>query len=210
MSQSKSVTLHLSSIEMQCSAHERAALITRLRDSATILKTPLAEAYRHRQWIVAGPGDALIEVSDQNGVAQFCVAPETIEGGSLFEGLGHDQHLLLELLYRDADNYKTSSLQAIAGPLSWEEVSIVLTALMSDDEGFIPCQFGLDDIQDQMLTSPDFSEEGSDGYLHEIADIRIVAAKENHGAVSGATALEAARRALTGGHDFLLAEERNH
>lgn len=78
--------------------------------------------------------------------------------------------LLLAYTYRDADNYKTSLSVAVPGDVDKKGADRLYDRLASD-EGFVPGQIGLPDLQINFNEGMTFWDDERDHPFHEIYEV---------------------------------------
>lgn len=90
-------------------------------------------------------------------------------------------HLVIHYLYRDVSNYKTGSMARI-GPFrpnaaGRQALGVILTCL-SDSQGFIPSELGMEDLQPGMVGG---FKESEDTAFHEVIALGLVDASSMDG-----------------------------
>lgn len=113
--------------------------------------------------------------------------------------------LIIDMLYRDGNNYKVYAQEAFQGKLTRQDLDIILSALMLDVDGFIPHQIGMRDIQADKGWEPEYME-GPDHPWHEVESITIEPAQS--GDTSIADLVSACRNILLTDYDSLSATGR--
>ncbi len=94
----------------------------------------------------------------------------------------HGVNTRLTYTYRDASNYKATSSLVLYGAMSPEQAQAVLRSL--DDEGFIPGQVGLPDLQDSFAGCESYWDPEQDDAWHDLDCIELTTDKPELGAVS--------------------------
>ena len=77
----------------------------------------------------------------------------------------------IDLMYRDASNFKAHGNQHFQGVLKEQDLDILLTSLWMEWEGIIPHQLGLKDLQVEQDWEMDF--EHNDHPWHTVEDLEI-------------------------------------
>lgn len=70
-------------------------------------------------------------------------------------------------MYRDASNYKECETVIVAGEVSRDELLHFCSTENGDDNGFIPSQVGLEDLQPRMINFP----SDDDHVWHELLEV---------------------------------------
>jgi len=111
------------------------------------------------------PDGTLIETGKFDEIPDL----EKVETGKILR-------LTIQKLYRDASNYKLAHQEAFEGVVFDGDIDALLTAFFMDEEGMIPHQIGMSDIQHQEGWDLDF-ENGTDHPWHQVQIITTGEAK---------------------------------